>query len=454
MGRKIKSVGLIIAVSVLVVGGVTMLPAAALVPGNNTLVSYNSTNTAPSGSSGNIKAHTSASGEIIVWSSQSHDIVSGDTSTGNQLYHRNMRTGATLIVSLGDNDVPVGSSVNEFAVSSSGRYVAFSSISLDVVNSPTLTLTNRHHLYIRDTLQNTTKLVDTTSTGVPASLTDGAASRAMSVSDDGRFVGFTSSAANLANTSSFANPVSYVKDLNKGDLIKLATSSTGSLANSNVYGLKGSCDGSIFVFYSNATNLTPEDDGQSNTYVVDMRNGLKVSNITHSIDGDVNVHSISCNGRYLILASAATNLTPDIVDGLVIHLYRYDRLEDKYSLIDKSSSGHVSTSNSGGSTYEGGRLVGDDGKVVFFGRDANLVTPAAPSNLELYVRNPEENTTELVPIDSSGIARGLASGSTQVLHNLEISASGDKVVYNSFASNLIPGIGSGLGKKLVLSELE
>lgn len=455
--KNLQKLFLAATIGTLIIGIISSLPSYAIMSGINTLVSYNSTNTAPSGGAGNTVVHISEDGNIVVWSSQSHDIVTNDTSIGNQLYKRNLQTGATSIVSASSGGAASGSTVNEFAISRTGRYIAFSAIRTDVVASPVVTAINRNHLYIRDTALGMTTMVDVNSSGVPANLTDGASSRAVGVSDDGRFVTFSSNATNLLN---FGNPIGitesyYVKDMQTGQVVNPTASNAGVRANANTYYVKTSCDGSLSVFSTNATNLTPQDNGNTNTYLVDLRNGYSISNLTYNADHGAVPVSISCNGRYVILSSNSTNLTSDSVSGSNKHLFRYDRLSGEYSLVDKSTSGYIPSSiqTSSGPMF-GGTNVSDNGRVAFFGYDSNLVSPAAASYLELYIRNPEAGTTELVPVDSSGVERGLGSTNTQVLHGLEISADGKSVVYNSIATNLIPGIGSGGGKKLVLSKVE
>ena len=429
--------------------------AEALLPGLNTLVNYNSTNSAVSASSGNTKAHISEDGKTVVWLSSSRDIVSGDTSIGQQLYMRNLQSGVTSIVSADYNGAAAGAQ-DTFAISRTARYIAFTSTNLNVVSTHTLTALNRNHLYLRDTVLGTTTMVDQSSLGVPANLPDGGMSSPVSVSDDGRFIVFNSQATNLlsSNNPTTMGTYAYVKDRHTGQVINPTTSSAGVRANAVAGASSTSCDGSLIVFGSNATNLTPQDNGRVNTYLVDLRNGYAITNLTSSANQSTSVISMSCNGRYILVSSKATNLTADQVSGTNAHYFRYDRLLGTYELIDKSTTGYIPSTQQP-SSYGATRLVSDDGKVVFFSSDRNLVTPMASSTyLEIYLRDPEAGTTSIVPVNASGVEKGLANGTTEVTQTLEITASGNGVLYLSFATDLVPGVGSGADKKLILSKIE
>ncbi len=437
----------------LIIGGISIGTASALVPGINSLVNYDSTNTAPSVNSGNQTARISEDGNVIAWSSSAHDVVAGDTSGSSRaIYVRNMQTGNTAIAdveltgtSSGDSDSTV------FALSRTGRYVAFSASSTNIVSTPTVPASPlQFHVYLRDTLLNTTILVDQNASGV---LANGVLHhpKAISVSDDGRFVLFESGATNLLPSN---NPTSgthiYMKDTLTGQVINPAVSNAGVRSNGAVSSSLASCDGSLIAFTANATNLTSQDNGQTNIYLADIRGGFNISNITYNANKSVILVSVSCNGRYVIMRSSATNITPDVVTGTNNHYFRYDRLTNEYVLIDKSSTGYISSTESA-QTHSWGysSIVSDDGKVVFFSNDKNMVAPAALNSAEVYLRNPKTNTTELVPINASGVERD-GTFNTQAL---SISARGDYVVYNSYATNLIPGMTSGV-KKLVLSKVE
>ena len=187
------------------------------------------------------------------------------------------------------------------------------------------------------------------------------------------------------------------------------------------------------------------------TYLVDIRNGYDITNITYAANQPVGVISMSCNGRYLIVGTNATNLTSDTIPtGTNYHYFRYDRLTAEYTLVDKSTSGYISsTTTPGFNTWGNSTVVSDDGKIIFHSNDKNMVSPAATQNSEVYLRNPEAGTTELVPINASGVEQNAVTDNQA----LTINARGTVVLYNTSATNLIPGMTSG-ATKLVLSKIQ
>lgn len=451
---NIKNIVLFFMAVGVLVGAVFGARADATVPGDNTLVNYDLTGSNPS-SGGSQAARISEDGNIIVWSSVGHDVIANDpysSHTSTVLYKRNIKTGLTSYVSVDYNGVPVHVVDSNFAMSRNGRYVVFQSRGTNIVVNPVVSSGNNNvHLYLRDTLLGTTTLVDKSSTGVLAN-GDSTSLYALNVSDDGRFVLFSSISTNLlssGNPSVWSNN-RYVKDMRSGEVINPTVSNTGARANGSLTRMFSSCDGSIMVFSSNSTNLTAQDTGRWDVYLVDMRNGYEITNLTHDANQDVGVLSFSCNGRYILVGSTATNLTSDAVSGGVPYHFRYDRLTNEYSLIEKSNSGYIST-QSGDTNGSGNALcVSDDGKVVFLSSDRNMVAPAAAQNYQVYLRNPDAGTTELVPINSIGVEQNVAINNNATL---EINAKGNAVLYNTRATNLVNGMTT-TAIKLVRSKVE
>ena len=453
--KNIKTLGLITMTGIFAAGALLSLPAVALISGTNVLVNYNTAG--DPATSGNQVVRVTEDGNIVAWTSAAHNIFPGDpfpSSTAKVIYQRNLKTGATNyatpVNTAGSNLIAVTDS--NFAMSRSGRYVAYFSRTTNVVTSPVVpTQVGNNHVYLTDTKAGTTVLIDQSSAGVLGN-GDADSTYALNVSDDGRFVLFTSGATNLLSSGnpSTVSTNYYVKDTKTGQVINPSLSSSGQRANGWVSRMVSSCDGSIMAFNSNSTNLTPQDRGLGDVYLADIRNGHSITNLSYGANQPAGVLSISCNGRYLVVATIATNLTSDSVSGTNVHHFRYDRLTGDYSLIDKSTSGYISaTANPSSNTWGNSTSVSDDGKVLFFSDDKNMVSPAAVRNSEVYIRNPEVGTTDLVPVNSSGIEQDAVSDK----HALEINAQGTVVLYTTGATNLVPGITSG-AKKLILSEVK
>lgn len=432
--------------------------SAATIPGINSLVSYNSSNTGQSTGGGFPSSASIADdgGTVVTYSSDTN-VVSGVT-TGNHLYSRNLSTNTSTLIDVDLNGNPAyvegsGGNGGNYSASSNSRYIAYVSKSTNVVSSPTVPSGNLGNIYLKDTLLGTTTLVNTTSSGALANNGGNTGTPAVTgVSDDGRFVSFVSQSSNLLASNNPTSPnytnYPYIKDMVSGQVINPASSNGITRANSYVGPMVMSCNGSEIIFYSNATNLTPQDDGQYNVYSLDLRNGYHLTNLTYAANADVSMGGggVSCNGRYILVYSSATNLTSDSVTGSIYHIFRFDRFTSSYSLVDKSTSGYIpSTSTAdyipGGTVYGSSRSVSDNGLVVFYDDDHNLVSPAASRNHEVYLRDPSAGTTSLVPVNSSGVEQNAVGA----VNTLAITGDGKSILYNSKATNLVPGITSAPG---------
>lgn len=442
---------------VLVLYSTSSNQAIAAVTGNNIAVNMNISNTAIAVDGGNQTGRISEDGNVVVWKSTSNDIVVNDNShhSAKNLFIKNIKSGVTKAVDVDINgNISNGiSHFDSFQISRTGRYVAFTTSLPNMVASPA---TNGYeHIYLRDTQLNTTQMVDVTPSGTAAnyvanSIPEDSAVPA-SVSDDGRFVVFNTNARNLltsGNPTGSVSTQSYIRDMWTGEIRYSVAGMNGERPNGSTVSVRTSCDGMIGVFTSNSTNLTPEDNGKSNVYVVDYRQGYRVTNVTSHANQGATGSTISCNGRYITMQSSSTNLMAESTTSAHGQLYRYDRLTGEYELITKSTSGYVGTTKM---SYRS--VVSDDGKVFFISQDQNLVTPAAIYTIEWYLRDPEAGTTEVVPVNSNGIERGTGTTSTEGMYTGAISANGKYVIYTSFATDLVPGIGSTHSKKIVRSEL-
>jgi Putative Ig domain/Cadherin-like/Domain of unknown function (DUF4114)/WD40-like Beta Propeller Repeat len=148
--------------------------------------------------------------------------------------------------------------------------------------------------------------------------------------------------------------------------------------------------------------------------------------------GTVNLvkNSISADGRYVAYESLASNLAAGDTNGKY-DIFVYDR--------QTGSNQRVSVSSNGS---EGNRdsihpAISADGRYVTFqSKASNLVAGDTNTNgaqTNVFVRDLQTGTTELVSVNSSGVQSTLGGG------NPVISADGRYVTFSSFSANLIPG---------------
>jgi Tol biopolymer transport system component len=137
------------------------------------------------------------------------------------------------------------------SLSADGRYIAFSSSSPNLTpGDPNIT----DSVFVHDRVSGTTTLVDV----IPGSNTTGnGSSDSPSISADGRYIAFRSSASNLvANDTNGATRDVFVRDLVAGTttLVSVNAAGTGS-GNSSSDAPVISADGNIVAFRSFASNL-------------------------------------------------------------------------------------------------------------------------------------------------------------------------------------------------------
>ena len=86
----------------------------------------------------------------VFFATAATNMVSNDSSYSYKIYERDISTGSLKIVSLDENNAVI-SDVQNFSISSDGRYVMF--------NSPITPINNTATVYIRDTVDNSTQKI-------------------------------------------------------------------------------------------------------------------------------------------------------------------------------------------------------------------------------------------------------------------------------------------------------
>ena len=209
------------------------------------------------------------------------------------------------------------------AVSADGRYVAFQSLSANLVVSDT---NSSADIFVHDTSNGLTERVSVGSNGEQA---NGSSDRP-SISADGRYVAFVSAATNLVpgdnNVSCIGqvvNPVNctdvFVHDRGTGQTWLVSRSSTGELGNNYSYDTAISGDGRYVAFTSKASNLVEVDtNAAADVFVHDRLAGtterVSVSSGGGQASGDTTLALLSAapaitpDGRFVAFLSAAGNL--------------------------------------------------------------------------------------------------------------------------------------------------
>lgn len=194
-----------------------------------------------------------------------------------------------------------------------------------------------------------------------------------STSADGRFIAFQSTATNLVpgDVNGFSDI--FVHDRMTGTTELISKSNSGELANSHSYSPSISGDGRFVAYESSASNLFESDmNGVSDIFIHDRLTG-KVELISKSSTGvqanrTSSYASISANGRFVAFQSYATNLAKIDYTNWITNIFVHDRITGKTELISMNELG---ISGNYRSSYPS--ISGEGRYVTFMSGASNLV---------------------------------------------------------------------------------
>jgi uncharacterized repeat protein (TIGR01451 family) len=266
-----------------------------------------------------------------------------------------------------------------------------------------------------------------------------------SISSDGRYVAFASNADDLvASDENGTIRDVFVRDLQTGTTVLVSIASDGTQGDHASYNPSISADGRYVAFESTATNLISGGTGDNYEIYVHDRDADEDGTFDETDPGGVettrvsvdsagtpgNGHafspSISGHGRYVAFASHATNLTTGDANG-ARDIFVHDRQTGATSCVSVHTDGTLGDDDSYSPS------ISDDGHhVAFYSEASNLVDGDANGVRDVFVHDRRASgTTIRVSVDSSG---GQANGHANYP---TISPKGRYVAFSSAASNLV-----------------
>jgi Tol biopolymer transport system component len=277
--------------------------------GTTERVSVDSSGVEGNGVSGN--ASISADGRYVAFNSLASNLVIGDTNGFSDVFVRDRLTGTTERVSVGPGGTEGNNPSGLPWISADGRYVAFESNASNLVSGDTNGFTD---IFVRDRIAGTTERVSVNSAGTQTN----EPAHNVSISADGRYVAFWSYATNLVpgDTNLFADV--FMRDRLTGMTERVSIATNGAQGNLESFISAGSIsvDGRYVAFESSAMNLVPGDtNGRWDIFVRDRQTGTteRVSVATSGAQGNGGsyIPSISADGRYVAFNSESSNLVSD-----------------------------------------------------------------------------------------------------------------------------------------------
>ena len=341
-------------------------------------------------------------GRFVVFVSESANLVGNDANNAADVFVRDRTTNETRLVSVAPDGSPGnaasgnpggGTARTGYAISGNGRYVVFASDATNLIDGQT-DGNNLADLFVRDLQTNTTALVTATPAGgYSIAATVGGATGRPAVSDDGRYIAFTSTFSDL--------------DQDAND----------------------------------------PDDNAADVFVRDTTAGT-TRQFTRTFDGEIGTGSvgaspsISSDGRYVAFTSD-DKLVASPPGFIFEQVWVYDTTANS---VVNASVGPDGTTFAGADNFLP-QISGDGRSVVFLSSAADLVSGFVDNNgdgggangvdaADVFLRDLDTNVTTLV----SHNAVSATAGASDLVRAASVSADGRFVAYVSRAKNLVSGV--------------
>jgi Tol biopolymer transport system component len=382
--------------------------------------------------SGYLGVSISADGRYVAFYSIATNLVPGDTTGSGDIFVRDRQSGTTERVSVDSGGAQGNGGSYAPAISADGRYVAFDGSATNLVPGDTNGFSD---VFLRDRQSGTTERVSISSGGVQGN----GYSYFPSISADGRYVAFESSATNLVagDTNAFVDV--FVRDRLSGTTERVSISSGGVQGNGGSDAPSISADSRYVAFQSYANNLVLGDtNGFVDVFVRDRQSGTTERVSVDSFGAQGNDHSyvpsISADDLYVAFHSYATNLVPGDTNGFA-DVFVHNRLS---FWTERASVSPAGVQGNGNSSYPS---ISADGRHVAFASTATNLVPGDTNGVEdAFIRDRLNSTTERVSVSSAGAQGNGDSGD----YGPSISTDGRYVAFESAAAFLVPGDTNGV----------
>ncbi|MCZ8067601.1 MAG: beta strand repeat-containing protein [Microcystis sp.] len=332
----------------------------------------------------------SSDGRFVAFVSQATNLVPGDTNSADDIFVHDRQTGQTTRVSVASNGSQTGSFLDSISptISGDGRFVAFVSEANNLVSNDT---NSADDIFVHDRQTGQTTRVSVASNGAQTdSFGD---SDSPVISGDGRFVAFVSRATNLVPSDTNSADDIFVHDRQTGQTTRVSVASNGTQANGHNATPSISADGRYVVFASSATNLVAGING--GIFLHDRQTG-QTTNVVVGLGGAQGNGAssnpiISSDGRYVVFQSAASNLVTGDTNGRT-DIFRFDRQTGQTIRINVANDGTQANQLSSSPT------ISSDGRYLGFASDAtNLILGDSNQAADVFVYDTLA-ATEFIPV--------------------------------------------------------
>jgi Tol biopolymer transport system component len=250
----------------------------------------------------------SADGRFVAYTSAATNLDATADSNGKlDIYLRDRSAATTTRLSVSSAGAQTNGDSANATISASGTRVAFESDATNLVAADT---NGQIDVFLRDTASNTTSRVNVSTGGAQATGPSGNAD----ISSDGRYVAFESDAENLAGGDGNDTGDVFLRDTASPTTTLVSVSSSGEQGNFGSMSPSVSDDGRYVLFSSPADTLVAGDDTDAIADV--FQRDVAASTTTHVSVSDFGVKGnfaslnavLSADGRHAAFESLSTNL--------------------------------------------------------------------------------------------------------------------------------------------------
>lgn len=314
----------------------------------------------------------------------------GSSNGLSQIFRKNPSNGSVELVSIGTNGLAANGASGRPSISADGRYVVFESTATNLQPGDTNGFSD---IYLRDMQIGVTRRLS-----IQGLTQANSGSFKPSISADGRFIVFSSTARNLVGGTSAGLSQVYIYDRDvSGSGVFDNTGNTSLALVSQVAGVAGvssstnariSANGNFVVYSTKASNLL---GGVSSTTQIVRWDRIGGSNLIVSsnsgsrADGDADFSAINADGSRIAFVSRALNLTSDTAISGVPHVFRATVAGGIVTQVVRiNGAGNVEPNNPVSVAIASPDLgsfepsISADGNLIAFASESNNLLPAIP----------------------------------------------------------------------------
>ncbi|MBF0123936.1 MAG: peptidylprolyl isomerase [Magnetococcales bacterium] len=335
----------------------------------------------------------SADGRWVAFGSYASNLVSGDSNGMRDVFVYDTTLRQTSRVSVANGGGQSNGHSWQLSISSDGHFVAFDSDASNLVSGDS---NGNRDVFVYDTTLRQTSRISVASDGGQSN----DVSYFPSISADGRWVAFLSRASNLVSGDDNGVWDVFVHDRTLGQTSRVSISSDAVQGNGDSTYPSISDDGRFVAFMSSADNLVANDSNSKQDVFVHDRTLNQTIRVSVANDGSQGsdgsgLPSISADGRFVTFTSYANNLVSgDDNDAADIFIHDVSLKQTvRVNVASNGAQGRYDSLNS---------FISDDGRLVAFASYAdNLVAGGANNVPDIFLVALDVDNTTTTP---TGIA--------------------------------------------------